>query len=225
MSIAASWDGLASFHVSIFLRRRPSLQFAFMGRAWQYRVLTFGLSLSPPCLYEGRGGCPYPIIGSGHHDPQLPRAWPARENSCVITRTWCSSTSPSWGFGSTGKRTSTPPCRESGNHQRAHPVSAELPEFPQRQDSGTTETLSEAPGHMAAAVEPLGLLHMRPLQHWLHFRVPRWAWRHSTVPVTIKPTCCRSFSPWADFAFLRAGVPLEQVSWHVVVTTDASSVG
>ncbi len=32
-------------------------------------------------------------------------------------------------------------------------------------------------GHRAsaAAVTPLGLLHMRPLQHWLHSRVPRWA--------------------------------------------------
>ncbi len=26
--------------------------------------------------------------------------------------------------------------------------------------------------HMASAVTPLGLLHMRPLQHWLHSRVP-----------------------------------------------------
>ncbi len=26
-----------------------------------------------PCLYEGRGGCPCPVIGSGHHDPQLPQ--------------------------------------------------------------------------------------------------------------------------------------------------------
>ena len=33
-------------------------------------------------------------------------------------------------------------------------------------------------GHMAsaAAATPLGLLHMRPLQHWLRDRVPRWAW-------------------------------------------------
>ncbi len=38
-------------------------------------------------------------------------------------------------------------------------------------------------GHMAsaAAVTPLGLLHMRPLQHWLHSRVPRWAWRRGTL--------------------------------------------
>ncbi len=51
-------------------------------------------------------------------------------------------------------------------------------------------------GHMAsaAAVTPLGLLHMRPLQYWLHSWVPRWVWRHGTVLVTITTTCCRSVS-------------------------------
>ncbi len=82
-------------------------------------------------------------------------------------------------------------------------------------------------GHMAsaAAVTPLGLLHMRSLQHWLHSRVPRWAWRRGALQVNITQECRRSFSPWTDLAFLRAGVPLEQVSRHVVVTTDASSTG
>ncbi len=82
-------------------------------------------------------------------------------------------------------------------------------------------------GHMAssAAVTPLGLLHMRPLQHWLHSRVPRWAWSRGTLRVGISQQCCRSLSPWTYLAFLRAGVPLEQVSWHTVVTTDASSTG
>ncbi len=37
----------AYLHVSILPRHRPFLQFAFEGRAWQYRVLPFGLSLSP----------------------------------------------------------------------------------------------------------------------------------------------------------------------------------
>ncbi len=66
-------------------------------------------------------------------------------------------------------------------------------------------------GHMAsaAAVTPLGLLHMRPLQHWLHSRVPRWAWRRGTLRVGISQQCRRSLSPWTDLAFLRAGVPLE----------------
>ncbi len=36
----------AYFHVSILLRHRPFIWFAFEGRAWQYRVLPFGLSLS-----------------------------------------------------------------------------------------------------------------------------------------------------------------------------------
>ncbi len=76
-------------------------------------------------------------------------------------------------------------------------------------------------GHMAsaAAVTPLGLLWMRPLQHWLHSRVPRWAWRHGTLRVGISQQCHRFLSPWTDLAFLRAGVPLEQVSRHTVVTT------
>ncbi len=62
-------------------------------------------------------------------------------------------------------------------------------------------------GHMAstATVMQLGLLHMIPLQHWLHSRVPRWAWRCGTHCVTITPMCCYSFSPWLDLAFLRAG--------------------
>ncbi len=82
-------------------------------------------------------------------------------------------------------------------------------------------------GHRAsaAAVTPLGLLHMRPLQHWLHSRVPRWAWRRGTLRMGISQQCRCSLSPWTDLAFLRAGVPLEQVSRHTVVTIDASSTG
>ncbi|KAI2650056.1 ORF V: Enzymatic polyprotein [Labeo rohita] len=82
-------------------------------------------------------------------------------------------------------------------------------------------------GHMTAtaAVTPLGLLHMRPLQHWLYGRIPRWAWHHGTFRVGVTPECRRLFSPWSDPAFLRAGVPLCQVSRHMVVNTDASKTG
>ncbi len=37
----------AYIHVSILPRHRPFLRFAFDGREWQYRVLSYGLSLSP----------------------------------------------------------------------------------------------------------------------------------------------------------------------------------
>ncbi|KAL0204692.1 hypothetical protein M9458_002710, partial [Cirrhinus mrigala] len=82
-------------------------------------------------------------------------------------------------------------------------------------------------GHMAAAavVTPLGLLHMRQLQHWIHGRIPRWARHHGTFRVGVTPECRHFFSPWSDLAFLRAGVPLGQVSRHVIVNTDASSTG
>ncbi len=82
-------------------------------------------------------------------------------------------------------------------------------------------------GHIvaAAAVTPLGLLHMRPLQHWLHGRVPRWAWQSGTPRVQVTPACHQTFTPWSDLSFLRAGVPLEQVSRHAVVYTDASAKG
>ncbi len=82
-------------------------------------------------------------------------------------------------------------------------------------------------GHMVstAPVTPLGLLHMRPLQHWLHSRVPRWAWRRGTLRVNIAQQCGHSLSPFTDRAFLRAGELLEQVSRHTVVTTDTSSTG
>ncbi len=55
-------------------------------------------------------------------------------------------------------------------------------------------------GHMAAAatVTPFGLLHMRPLQHWLHSRVPKWAWQRGTYRVAITPVSCQAISPWSD---------------------------
>ncbi len=54
----------------------------------------------------------------------------------------------------------------------------------------------------AAAVTPLGLIYMRPLQHWLHGRVPRWAWQsgtlagpsHSSLPPNLHPVV-RPFIP------------------------------
>ncbi|KAI2643076.1 ORF V: Enzymatic polyprotein [Labeo rohita] len=73
----------------------------------------------------------------------------------------------------------------------------------------------------AAAVTPLGLLHMSPLQRWLYGRIPRWAWHHGTFRVSVTPRSGSALDP----AFLRAGVPQGQVSRHVVVNTDASKKG
>ncbi len=51
----------AYFHVLILLRHRPFLRFAFEDRAWQYRVLPFGLSLSPRVFMKVVEGALTPI--------------------------------------------------------------------------------------------------------------------------------------------------------------------
>ncbi len=104
---------------------------------------------------------------------------------------------------------------DCASHQQACQVSAELPDILQRQDGGTTETRSEA--HMAT---PIRLLYMRPLATQ---RVPRWAW-HGGVHHGVHEVH-RTFSTSMDLAFLQAGVPIEQVSLHVIVMTDASRMG
>ncbi len=91
---------------------------------------------------------------------------------------------------------------DSAPHAGTRSVGVELLEYVQEQDGGMAA---------AAAVTPLGLLHMRPLQHWLHGRVPRWAWQSGTLRVQVTPACRQTFTPLSDLSFLRAGVPLEQV--------------
>ncbi len=44
-------------------------------------------------------------------------------------------------------------------------------------------------------------------------------------PLRVTPACRQTFTLWSDLAFLRAGVPLEQVSRHAVVYTDAGTTG
>ncbi len=65
----------AYFHVSTVPRHRPFLRFAFEGRAYQYKVLPFGLSLSPRVftkVAEVALGSPSPER-TGRAHSQLPR--------------------------------------------------------------------------------------------------------------------------------------------------------
>src|SRR5512140_1654041 len=51
----------AYFHVSTLPRHRQFLLFAFEGRAWQYKALPFGLSLSPRVLTKPAEGASAPL--------------------------------------------------------------------------------------------------------------------------------------------------------------------
>ncbi|KAL0187568.1 hypothetical protein M9458_014667, partial [Cirrhinus mrigala] len=55
----------AYFHVSILPRHRPFLRFAFEGRAYQYKVLPFGLSLSPRVFTKVAEGALNPLWWKG----------------------------------------------------------------------------------------------------------------------------------------------------------------
>ncbi|KAL0147994.1 hypothetical protein M9458_056721, partial [Cirrhinus mrigala] len=193
----------AYFHVLILPRHRPFLRFAFEGRAYQYKVLPFGLALSV-----------------------------AR----FVVRAQAPGASASQSFGASGQlgKEQALPCAE------LDPVNM-MARFTEKRVQSVLSCLSlirhstvvplkifqRLLGHMAAAaaVTPLGLLHMRPLQHWLHGWIPRWAWHRGTFRVGVTPECRLLFSPWSDLAFLQAGVPLGQVLRHVIVNTDASSMG
>ncbi len=126
------------------------------------RVLPFRAVSVPPCLYEGRGGHPCPVMGSGHQDP--PSRWLAHHGPVSGTVVWSQGPGapgpqPVGALGQLGKAQALP-CAENlfsqygvrlgeydgASHHRACPVRAELAEFIQRHDGGTTETFSEAPG-------------------------------------------------------------------------------
>ncbi len=234
----------AYFHVSILPRHRPFLWFAFEGRAWQYRVLPFGLSLSPRVFTKVVEGALTPLREVGVRILNYLDDWlilaQSREqlgdhrdlvlrhlSQLGLRVNWeKNKLSPVQRISFLGVELDSVSVTARLTEERAQAVLNCLSSFRGR-NVVPLKQFQRLLGHMAsaAAVTPLGLLHMRPLQHWLHSRVPRWAWRRGTLRVGISQQCRSSLSPWTDLAFLRAGVPLEQVSRHTVVTTDASSTG
>ncbi len=229
----------AYFHVSILPRHRSFLRFAFEGRAWQYRVLPFRLSLSPRVFTKVVEGALTPLQEVGVRILNYLDDWlilaqsreQLNDHRDLVLRhlsqlglrvNWeKSKLSPVQRISFLGVELDTVSMTARLMEERAQAVLNCLSSFRGR-NVEPLKQFQRLLGHMAstAAVTPLGLLHMRPLQHWLHSRVPRGALCHGTHRVGITQQCRRSLSPWTDLAFLRVGVPLEQVSRHTVVTTD-----
>ncbi len=230
----------AYFHVSILPRHRPFLRFAFEGRAYQYKALPFGLSLLPRVFTKVVEAALVPIRKAGirilnYLDDWLILAQLCEHRDMVLSHLSRlglqvnrekNKLSPTQRISFLGMELDSVNLTARLSEERAQSMLRCL-ESLQRKRAVPLKHFQRLLGHMAssAAITPLGLLHMRPLQRWLHDRVPRWAWRHGTYRVSLTPSCRRTFSPWSDLAFLRAGVPLEQVSRHVVVSTDASATG
>ncbi|XP_051562812.1 uncharacterized protein LOC127446152 [Myxocyprinus asiaticus] len=234
----------AFFNVSVLPRHRPFLWFAFEGQAYQYKVLPFGLSLFPCVFMKVAEATLAPLREVGIHILNFLDNWlilaDSRELLCAhrdlvlrnlsrlgLRVNWeKSKLSPVQSIFFLGLELDSVSMTARFTNEQAQSVLNCLKAFRWR-TAVPLKLFQRLLGHMAssAVATPLGLIHMRPLQHWLQNQVPRWAWCHRTHRMTITPVCRRLFSPWTDLAFLWAGVPLEQVSRCVVVTTDASKTG
>ncbi len=62
----------AYFHVSILLRHRPFLRFAFEGQGMAVQGPPLRALPVSPCVHKGCRRRPYPVTGGGCQDPQLP---------------------------------------------------------------------------------------------------------------------------------------------------------
>ncbi len=198
----------AYFHVSILPRHRPFLRFAFEGRAYQYKVLPFGLSLSPRVFTKVMEAAFVPLREQGvrilnYLDDWLILAQSRRQLSAhrdlVLKHLSLLGLRVNW-----EKSKLVPMQRISflGMEFDLVNQTARLTQKRAQSVLNCFKTLSGKTavplklfqrllGHMAAAAVtvPLGLLHMRPLQHWLYGRIPRWAWKHGTYRVQITPAC------------------------------------
>ncbi len=211
----------AYFHVLILPRHRPFLRFAFEGRAYQYKVLPFGLSLSPRVFTKVAEAALVPLREQGVRILNYLDDWlilAQSQDQLCEHRDMVLSHLSQLGLQVNWERSKLSPVQRISflgmeldsvsqtarlTQERAQSVLNCLNTFKNR-TAAPLKQFQRLLGHMAAAVTPLGLLHMRPLQHWLHGRVPRWAWQSGTLRVQVTPACRQTFTPWSDL-FIPSG--------------------
>ncbi|KAI2647955.1 Transposon Ty3-G Gag-Pol polyprotein [Labeo rohita] len=216
----------AYFHVSILPRHRPFLRFAFEGRTYQYRVLPFGLSLSPLIFTKIAEAALTPLREMGIRVCNYLDDWLILAHSLELVcmhREVVLNHLAQLGLRVNWEKSKLSPVQRISflgveldsisMSARLSPgtctISAEVCGDTQMQVYGPPKTGSEA--SRAHGIRSRG--------HAAGFDA------HETMSVGITPSCRKTLSPWTDLAFLRSGVPLEQVSRRIVVTTDASKTG
>ncbi len=215
------------FHVSILPRHRPFLRFAFEGRAYQYKALPFGLSMSPRVFTKVVEAALVPLREAGirilnYLDDWLiltqSRALLCEHRDMVLSHLSRlglqvnrekSKLSPTQRISFLGMELDSVNLTARLSEERAQSMLRCL-ESLQCKRAVPLKHFQRLLGHMAssAAITPLGLLHMRPASA-VGFTTES---RDGHGAMVHTGSCCRTFSPWSDLAFLRAGVPLEQVS-------------
>lgn len=236
----------AYFHVPIASRHQRFLRFAFQGRHYQFRVLPFGLSLSPRVFTRCVAAALAPLQVMGlkilpYLDDWLVCA-PTYDQAVRDTQTILAH------VGQLGLRVNLPksnlvPTQETvflgvalnSNTMRACPsvqrVDAimEMLHLFQAGKALPFVLYLRLLGKLTAAsmVVPLGLLSLRPLQMWLnsqHLDPSRHTHRLRRLCVPLQ--CWDSLAQWRDRSYVTSGVQLGSLpSRREVVHTDASPTG
>ncbi len=233
----------AYFHIQVVQRHRRFLRFAFGGKAYQYKVLPFGLALAPRTFTKCTDAALAPLRLQGirvlnYLDDRLilahSRELVSRHRDIVLGHIH------SLGLRMNAKKSVLLPSQRTvflgvrldSVQMQARLAPARIPDLTaclarfklgHHVSVGTCRRLL---GLMAAAspVLPLGLLHMRPFLWWMkELRL------HPTVPATrlirVSRSCCRPLLMWRDPVFLRSGVRMGAIHRRHMITTDASMTG
>ncbi|XP_076144523.1 uncharacterized protein LOC143127104 [Alosa pseudoharengus] len=234
----------AYFHVPICLDHRQFLRFAFQGQAYQFRVLPFGLSLSPRVFTRVVAAALSPLQAAGmkilpYLDDWLicaqGRSQVMQDTQRVIQHVQNlgfrvnldkSNLIPTQEATFVGLRLSSVTMSASLTPQRVLKLLTLASQFHlgRRLEMAQFQRLL---GTIAAAtvVVPLGLLRARPLQRWLN-AFGLHPSRDRRVKLRVSRTFLHALRPWKDEALLTWGVPLGHIpSRRTVVSTDASLTG
>ncbi|XP_038139792.1 uncharacterized protein LOC119782749, partial [Cyprinodon tularosa] len=233
----------AYFHIPIYPPHRQYLRFAFQGVCYEYRVLPFGVSLSPRVFIRCTEAAVAPLRRRGIRLATYLDDWlllaqseqEARVHTHIVTKHLMD-----LGFVINMEKSHLSPTQEIcflGLSLRSVPFTARLSE---ERVTVFRKCLSQFRLHrsvqfrlclrllglMASAilVIRLGRLHMRDFQRWVaSLRMDPV--RHGARRITVTADCITALRCWRAPSFLTQGVPMGTVSSRKVVTTDASLSG
>lgn len=234
----------AYFHVPIAAHHQPFLRFAFQGHHYQFRVLPFGLSLSPRVFTRCVAAALAPLQAGGmkvlpYLDDWLvcapSRAQVMRDTNRLMlhvsrlglkVNVAKSCLVPTQRAAYLGLVLDSVAMKAYLSERRVDDILRLLPFFKRGRRLPFVQFL-QLLGKLTAASTaiPSGLLLLRPLQMWLNsFHLDPRSHKHKLLRVS--RVCVHALAPWQDRAFLLGGAPLGVLpSFRETVATDASQLG